>query len=92
VGLETLAGALEARGGEQAPSKFSSQAPTAIDGLREGYQALTSQLVEAGTNFVVMPEEEFQKYGAAGMTLICAFAYYDRLCNRNNEGSAFGLY
>lgn len=66
VGLETLANAIEDKAPSDQASKFSSQAPTAIDGLREGYQALTSQLVEAGTNFVVMPEEEFQKYGAAG--------------------------
>eukprot|EP01127_Copromyxa_protea_P021592 TRINITY_DN7474_c0_g1_i1.p1 TRINITY_DN7474_c0_g1~~TRINITY_DN7474_c0_g1_i1.p1 ORF type:complete len:1571 (-),score=250.66 TRINITY_DN7474_c0_g1_i1:78-4415(-) len=75
VGLETLEGVIDDKSNkgsteqQEFTSKFASQAPTAIDGLREGYQALVSQLVGAGTNFVVMPEEEFQKYGVAGYVL-----------------------
>lgn len=70
-------------------SKFSSQAPTAVDGLREGYQALANQLVETGNNFLVIPEEEFQKWGAAGLSPFFAESHC-RLCNRNYESRSFG--
>jgi len=64
--FETVEDSIHDKSKQSTTSKWADQPVNTVDGFRDGYNAIAEQFSEVKDNIILIPYEEYEKYGAAG--------------------------